>query len=290
MPRVLKPFKYFEPQTIEEACQILSQYGSEAKVLAGGTDVVVFMKKREISPKYIVYIKNIPGLDSIHYTEQDGLRIGPFVTHQSITDSSIIQGKFRLLATACNKVGTPQIRNMGTIGGNVCMAGPSQDAIPPLLALEARLKLVSVDNTRTVPIDTFFLAPFQSILRPDEILTGIEIPALPTNSAGCYRWVTKISTVDETLAGAAVIISRDISDGTCKDIKIALTSVAHTPMRAIKAEELIRNTKVSDDLVDRAAQVAADATSPRSRADYRRRMTGVLVREAINEAWMKLKG
>ena len=113
---------------------------------------------------------------------------------------------------------------------------------------------------------------------------------MPTNSAGCYRWVTKISTVDETLAGAAVIISRDISDGTCKDIKIALTSVAHTPMRAIKAEELIRNTKVSDDLVDRAAQVAADATSPRSRADYRRRMTGVLVREAINEAWMKLKG
>jgi len=288
MPRVLKPFKYFEPQTIGEAHQLLSKYGSEAKLLAGGTDVIVFMKKREIGPKYLVCINDIPGLDSIQYSEQNGLKIGPLVTHQSIADSPVINEKFGLLATACNKVGTPQVRNMGTIGGNVCMAGPSQDTIPPLLALGASLKLDGFHGLRTVPIEEFFVGPFKSVLKEDEILTGIEIPPLPSHSAGCYKWVTKISTVDETLAGAAVVLKKNESNGICEEIRIALTSVAHTPMRARKAEDVIRNHKVENGLIEQAAQIAAEETSPRSRADYRRRMTSVLVKEAINESWMEV--
>lgn len=115
----LPKFDYLEAQTIEEACSWLAKYKGKAKVIAGGTDLLVSMKKRELSPQYIINIKAIPDLDYIHYANEEGLSIGALTTLQSIADSPIIKDKFGLLATACNKVGTPQVRNMGTIGGNI---------------------------------------------------------------------------------------------------------------------------------------------------------------------------
>ena len=289
MLRVLKPFEYFEPGTVEEAIQILSTYGAKAKVLAGGTDLLILMKREEISPQYIVNIKNIPELDYIEHSQEDGLKIGALTTHQSIADSPIVRDKFGLLATACSKVGGFQIRNMGTIGGNICRAGPSQDTIPSLLVLDAKLKLVSLQGERVVPIDKFFTAPFQTVLNETELLTEIQIPTPPPRSAGCYQWFTKITTVDETLVGVAVLMALDSTGSICKDVKIGLCSVAPTPMRAKQAEELLRGKKLEDKLVEQAAQVAAEETSPRSRADYRRRMTRVLVREVLNETWQKIR-
>lgn len=289
MLRVLKPFEYFEPGTVEEAIQILSTYGAKAKVLAGGTDLLILMKREEISPQYIVNIKNIPELDYIEHSQEDGLKIGALTTHQSIADSPIVRDKFELLATACSKVGGFQIRNMGTIGGNICRAGPSQDTIPSLLVLDAKLKLVSLQGERVVPIDKFFTAPFQTVLNETELLTEIQIPTPPPGSAGCYQWFTKITTVDETLVGVAVLMALDPTGSICNDIRIGLCSVAPTPMRAKQAEELLRGKKLEDKLVERAAQSAADETSPRSRAEYRRRVTTVLVKRAINEAWQKIK-
>ena len=210
-------------------------------------------------------------------------------THESIAESPIIREEFGLLATACGKVGTPQIRNMGTIGGNICMAGPSQDTPPALLALDARLRLVGPSGERTVPVDEFFIAPFETILGHAEILTEIQIPSLPTASAGCYQWITKMSSVDETLVGVAVVMTADSADGICKDIKIGLCSVAPTPIRARRAEELLRGNKIEDRLVEQTAQVAAGETTPRSRADYRRKMTGILVKRAINETWRNIR-
>lgn len=285
----LKLFEYLEPKTVKEAVQNLSEHGAKAKALAGGTDLVVSLRKRLLNPQYIVYIKSIPGLDYIKYNQGDGLRIGAMVTHESIAESPIIREKFGLLATACGEVGTPQIRNMGTIGGNICMAGPSQDTPPALLALDARLRLVGPSGERTVPIDEFFIAPFETILGQAEILTEIQIPSLPAASAGCYQWITKMSTVDETLVGVAVVMTAGSADGICKDIKIGLCSVAPTSIRARRAEELLRGSKIEDKLVEKVAQVAADETAPRSRADYRRKMTGILVKRAINETWRKIR-
>ena len=132
MLRTLKPFEYSEPQTLKEALQVLSEYGSDAKVLAGGTDLLVSMKRKKIIPQYIVYIKGIPELDYIKHSQEDGLRIGALTTHQSVADSPVVKHKFGLLSTACSKVGSLQIRTMGTIGGNICKAGPSQDSIPAI--------------------------------------------------------------------------------------------------------------------------------------------------------------
>lgn len=288
MIRPLKPFEYFEPTTVEEAIQILSQYGNKAKVLAGGTDLLISMKKREINPQCVVYVKAIPDLDYIRYNPEDGLRIGAMATHYSIANSAIVKEKFSLLAEACSKVGTHQVRNTGTIGGNICRAGPSQDTPPALLVLDAELKLVGTSGERMVPIDKFFIAPFQNMLGEAELLTEIHVLTPPPQSAGCYHWITKRTIVDETLVGVAVLMVADSNNGICKDIKIGLCSVAPTPFRARRAEEILRGKKIESELVEQAAQVAAEETRPRSRADYRRKMAGVLVKRAINEVWQKI--
>jgi len=289
MNRVFKPFEYFGPETIEEAIKILSMYGNKAKVLAGGTDLLISMKEKKISPQYVVYIGNIPELNYIKYNQEGGLKIGALATHAAIANSPMIRGKFELLATACNKVGTPQIQNMGTIGGNICQGGPSQDTIPSLLVLDARLKVIGPQGERLVPIDEFFIAPFQTALNEAELLTEILIPTLPHKSAGCYRWITKMTTVDETLVGVAVLMVADFTKGICKHIRIGISSVAPIPFRAKGAEELIRGKKVEHKLLEQVAQAAADETRPRSRADYRRKMTKVLVKQTMDEVWKRIK-
>jgi len=287
--RVLKPFEYSEPKTVKEAAQILYMHGERAKVLAGGTDLLIDMKRGKITPQHIVYIKDISELNKIEYSKENGLRIGALSTHQSIATSSIIKDNFGLLATACSKVGTPHIRGMGTIGGNICMAGPSQDTPPALLVLGAKLRLVSTQGERVVPIDEFFIGPFQTTISEIELLTEIQIPIPPPSSASCYQRFTKITAVDETLVGVAVLMAFSTNDDICSEIKIGLCSVAPTPFRARRAEELLRGKKIGGELVQQAARVAAEETRPRSRADYRRRMTKILVERTINEVWKKIK-
>lgn len=286
---LLPRFEYSAPRTLEEACALLSQNKGNAKVLAGGTDLLVSMKKRNESPSHLIGIRAIPELDYIRYDHENGLKIGARATLQSIASSPVVKNTFEVLATACRKVGTPQVRNMGTLVGNICQAGPSQDTIPALLVLGARLKLVSSPGERVVPIDEFFEGPFQSVAKDDELLTEIQVPPLPTQSAGSWQGVPKGTEVDETLVGVAVLIVAHSSREICDDIKIGLTSVAPTPMRARRAEEVLRGNKIEEKLVEQAAQVAAEETMPRSRADYRRRMTSVLVKRAVNEAWQNVK-
>jgi CO/xanthine dehydrogenase FAD-binding subunit len=290
MKRFPMPFGYYEPKTVEEAINILSMCGTNAKVLAGGTDLLVSMKRKEISPQYVVYIKSIPELDFIEYSPEAGLKIGAVATHAAIADLPIIRGKFDFLATACNKIGTPQVRNMGTIGGNICQGGPSQDTIPSLLVLDAKLKLVGPNGERLIPIEEFFIAPFQTALNEAELLIEIQIPPLPPQTAGCYKWITKRSKVDETLVGVAVLMMFNPIKDICKDIRIGLCSVGPTPFRARRAEELLRGEKVENKLLEQVAKIAAEETRSRSRADYRRNMTKVLVKGAIDEVLEKING
>jgi len=284
----LSSFDYLAPKTVKEACSLLSKYEGRAKVIAGGTDLLISMKKRQISPQYVVSIKGIPELDYIHYSQEEGLKIGALATLQSIASSPIIKDKFGLLGTACNKIGIPQVRNMGTLGGNICNGGPSQDSIPSLLVLDAKLKLVSLQSERIVPIDKFFIGPFQTVLDEAELLTEIQIPTPPPRSDGCYQWLTKITKADETLVGVAVLMTPDSTGSLCKDIKIGLCSIAPIPMRARQAEEMLRGKKIESKIIEQASQVAAEETRPRSRADYRRQMTSVLVKRAVNEVWQKI--
>jgi CO/xanthine dehydrogenase FAD-binding subunit len=285
----LPRFDYLSPRTVGEACRLLAEYEGRAKIMAGGTDLLVSMKQQKITPGYIINIKGIPELDYISYSQEHGLRIGALATLQSVAASPVIRERFGLLGTAVNKIGTPQVRNMGTIGGNISNGGPSQDSLPGLLVLDARLKVVSLERERIVPIDEFFIGPFQTALGPKELLTEIQIPAPPPGSAGCYQWLSKLNEVDETLVGVAVLLMTDAAGDVCRDIKIGLGSVAPTPLRAVRAEEALQGRKIESEAIALAARAAAEATSPRSRAEYRRQMTSVLVERALVDVWQQAK-
>jgi len=286
---VLPGFDYLAPTSVKEACSMLEQHRGEVKVMAGGTDLLVSMKKREIRPKYVLSINKIPNMAYIAYTPENGMKIGARTALQVVADDPVVREKFGMLAAGCNKVGTPQVRNMGSIGGNICNGGPSQDSIPALLVLDARLKLVGLDGERIVPIETFFVSPFKTILADTEILTEIQIPPLKPETSGCYRWVTKISEEDETLSGVAVLLTLEPSSKICKEVKIGLTSIAPTPIRARMSEELLCGKEINESLINEVADAVAQEIRPRSRADYRRRMTRWLVKEAFNEALASIR-
>lgn len=282
-------FEYFCPSSMEEGCSLLYKHKTEAKVLAGGTDLFVKMKKKEILPRVVISLKGIQKLDLIEWDQQEGLKIGPLVTHDALVNHPIVREKFDFLAEACFKIGTRQVRNMGTLAGNLCNASPSSDASAPLMALEAKLKLVHLYGERMVSLEDFFVGPFQTILDPHEILAEIQIPKPPRSSAGSYEYVHKASSVGESLVGAAALLMMDPKDLTCREARIALSSVAPIPIRAKAAERILKEKRLGKEIAKEAAQVASDEIQPRSRPWYRREMTKVLVERAILQAMEKLR-
>ena len=290
MLRKIKEFEYFKPSTLSEAISLLAQYRGKAKILAGGTDLLIQMKQRNLTPEYLVDIKNISELDYIKHNENEGLKIGALVTHNSLVKSAVIQEKFSLLVKASLAVGSVQTRNRGTVVGNVCNASPSADTIPSLIALDASLKLISSKRERLVKIKDFFISPFKNILKETELVAEIQVPKLPAHSGGSYLWLPKITSVDETLVGVGVLIAvGDLIHKICTMARIGLGSVAPIPIRAKNAEEVLKGKRIDDIICSQAAEVAANEASPRSRAEYRREMVKVFVKRALDEAFKKIK-
>ena len=290
MLRKIKEFEYFEPSTLSEAISLLAQYGGKAKILAGGTDLLIQMKQRDLTPEYLIDIKNISELDYIKHNEDEGLKIGALVTHNSLVKSAVIQEKFSLLVEASLAVGSVQTRNRGTVVGNICNSSPSADTPPVLIALDASFKLVSIMGERIVKVEEFFRSPFKSVIKETELLTEIRIPNLPIHSGGSYLWLPKITAVDETLVGVGVLIAvDDLIHKTCTMARIGLGSVAPTPIRTKNAEEVLKGKRIEDIVCRQAAEVATNEASPRSRAEYRREMVKVFVKRALDRALKKIK-
>ncbi len=287
--RRLPPFEYLAPKTVDEALTLLKRHKGKAMVLAGGTDLLIRMKERKVAPEYLVGLKNIPGMDGIEM-EKDGkgFWVGALATHQTLAGSPLIKEKFSCLAEACRKIASPQIRSIATIGGNICNCGPSADSAAALIALGARVKLLTPRLESYVPVENFFRGPFQPRLHQGELLTAVWLPLPLPRTAGCYKYLTKRTEIDETLVGAAVSLTLD-KEGRCREVGIGLISVGPVPFRAEKAEKLLKGRKLDARLIEEAAAAAAAATSPRSRADYRREMTAVMVTRALNECYEKLQ-
>ena len=283
----LPKFDYLEAKTIDEACSLLAKYKGKARVIAGGTDLLVSMKSREITPQYIINIKAIPDLDKVHYSQKNGLTIGALTTLHDIESSPIIRERFPILAAAVHQTGPPHIRNMGTIGGNLCNAAPSADTAPPLIGLGARVKINGLNKERVVAVEEFFVGPGESVLQSDEILTEIQIPNPPPHTQGVYLKLPARTTVDIAVVGVAVVVTLDAKGMNVADIKIILGAVAPTPIRARIAEDIIKGKAIEDELIERAAQAAEEEARPisdiRGLADYRRQMVKVLVNQAIRQ-------
>lgn len=280
----LPRFEYLAAQTVAEACSLLSQYGKAAEIIAGGTDLLVKMKERELPPQYLVGLKGITDLDYIDYDEVDGLRIGALTSNDSIAGSVVIRERFGLLSEAAAKMGTPQIRNMGTIGGNLCNAAPSADTAPPLIALGAKVKLVSSKGERTILLEEFFTGPGETVLQIDELLTEIQVPKQIPGTRGVYLKLFPRGAVDIAAVGVAVLLILG-EEGACSDAKIVLGAVAPTPMRATRAEAVIKGKQDKNEVIGEVAETASEEARPisdvRCSADYRREMVKVLTRRAL---------
>ena len=303
----MKRFDYLKPTTLDEALSLLNQYGEKAKLIAGGTDVIVMIKQKTMAPDILISLQGIPGLDQIQYNGT--LNIGPMVTHRAIEKSEIIRKNFTALTDAADVLGSVQIRNVATIGGNISTAAPSADTAPPLLALGAQIKLKSMKIARTIPIEQFFIGPGETILEKGEILTEILIPKPLPNTGSAYWKLQRRLALDLPILGVGVLISLDKATVTCsdllcttssistvlhsleeeelicKEIRIALGVAAPTPIRAKRAEELLRGRKLSDELLEKVAFTASEEAQPRDsirgEAWYRRDMIKVLVKRMV---------
>lgn len=281
-------FEYHAPRSVAEAVDQLSLYGKNAKVFAGGTDLFVSMKKREVLPEHLINLKEIEELKNTHHDEAEGFRIGALVTLGELERSKIVKERFPILWDAIDVMAAPQIRNLGTIGGNLCSAVPSADTAPPLITLGATVTIAGSAGERTVLVEDLFKGPGESVLAPDEILTEILIPAPPDNSGGAYFKLMRRNALDLALVGVAVSLRLDGDRKVCEEARIALGAVAPTPTRALKAEEVLQGRNIDDDLAAQAGRVASEEARPitdiRASEEHRREMVGVLTKRAIMTA------
>ena len=280
-------FNYIKASTLTEALEVISRLG-DVKVLAGGTDLVVDLKIGRYKPKNIV---DISGIKELNYIRDEGheIRIGALTKLQEIAESPIIRSKAPVLAKAANEMASWQVRNIATIGGNLCNASPAADTAPPLLALGAKLRLVSQEGEREVPITEFFKGPRKTELRNGEILKEIVIP-YNEGSGQYYIKLGRRSAFTLSIVSVATVVK--VSAGKFSDVRIALNAVAPTPVRAKKAEEFLKGKEVNLGNIDEAAKLVLEHISPitdvRASAEYRKEMAVVLTRDALVGALKEL--
>jgi carbon-monoxide dehydrogenase medium subunit len=283
---------YFEPKTLSEALGLLAKYGEEAKVIAGGTDVLVDMKYKE-EPGCLINIKRIPGLDTIR--ENGGsLRIGPLVTIHELESNHVVRQRLSLLWEAAHQFASLQIRNTATIGGNICRASPSGETLAPLLVLEAKGKLAFAEGDRSEPFSSLFQGPGKTSLGSKGLLTEIEVPYPASGSRGAYLKHAVRGAMDIAMVGVAVLVTPDAAKNSVQEARIGLGAVAPTPIRATKTEALLRGKPLNAALVKEAAATAASESSPisdqRSSAEYRRWIVEALTRRGLEQSWKAATG
>jgi carbon-monoxide dehydrogenase medium subunit len=283
---------YFEPKSISDALSLLSKHGAEAKVIAGGTDVMVDIKFKE-EPGCLVNIKKIPSLSGIH--ENGGsLRIGALTTIRDLETSALVRDKLPVLWEASHQFASLQVRNTATIGGNICRASPSGETLTPLLVLDAKAVLAFSDGEKTEPFSSFFQGPGKSSVGSKGLLTEIEIPYPAAGSKGVYLKHAVRGAMDIAMVGVAVLLTPNTGKNNIQDVRIGLGAVAPTPIRASKTEALLRGKPLGSVLLKEAAALAASESSPisdqRSSAENRRWIVEALTRRGLAQTWKAATG
>jgi carbon-monoxide dehydrogenase medium subunit len=282
----LKPFEYFQPSSLGELLPLLEKFGSEGRIVAGGTDLVPQLKAEEVpTPKCVFDIENLDELAFIR--EKDGaVRIGPVVKHSVLQSSPIIRKKIPLLAEAIGHLATPQIRNVGTIGGNLCNASPCADSAPPLMVLGAELRILGPDGERMIPLEKFFSFAKITALDRKEVLAEIIVKPQPEGFGGAFMKVGRRAGHDLALASGAALIR--VQQGRIEDVRIALGSVAPTTIRAKKTENYLKGRKYSEKNLTQAAEIAAAEVKPisdvRASAEYRRHAVRAIIEITLERA------
>lgn len=285
----MQVIEYFEPASAAEAVGLLSQYKGRAKVIAGGTDLLVDMKSRRYGPQYIISLQAIPGLQSIQYDGKEGLRLGSMVTMRALELSMELRQRYPAISQAATDFTHVAIRNLATLGGNLCHGVPSADLAPPLIAYAARARVAGPGGEREILLEDFFLGPRQTALRAEEILVEVRVPALSADTRSVnFRFSPRATGLPVIVVCVAARV--DPETKICRDVRIVLGNVAPSVIRAIGAEELIKGKRVDAELIDRAAQAAHSEARPRAgslraSAWYKKEVVRVYTRQALTEVF-----
>ncbi len=279
----MKPFTFLSPTTVEEAIDLFGRHSETAKFMAGGTDVIVKVKEEWMEPDYIISLNKIEGLKDLKKNEATKeLSIGAAVTHATLEKSLMIQNEYPIIYDAVSNIGSLQVRNVGTIGGNLINAVPSADGAVPMIALDGVALLHGPDGERSVEVKDLFIEPYKTILKPGEILKKITIPPQEPNTGSAYIKFGRRAAMELPLIGIGVLLTLEDDLETCKKARIVLGVAAPTPMRAFDAEKSLTGRKITEDLLAAAGVIAADESkvrdSVRGKAWHRKEMIRVQVR------------
>lgn len=281
------PFEYRTPKNLKEVHATLKEFGGDAKLIAGGTALVIMMKQRLVRPSCLVSLGSVRGLNGIELKD-GGLKIGGLATHRTVEDSSLVRRRLPMLAETYHHVATLRIRNMATVGGGLAHADPNQDPPPSLIALGATVKATSANGSRVLQLDEFFKDYYETVLNPDEIITEVFIPKVAPNTGAAYIKFLPRTADDYATVSAAAVLTLDKTKKTIADVRIALGSVGATPIRATAAEAVLRGQPIKADGFAEAGEKAKEAVDPvsdfRGSAAYKKDMAAVFVRRALEKA------
>jgi carbon-monoxide dehydrogenase medium subunit len=268
---------------------LLDRHGDDARLIAGGTALVLQMKQRFAQPSQVIGLRQLAGTEGLGAIEEIGgeLRVGALCTLKQLEDSPLLRKRIPLLAETTSRVATRRIRAMATMGGALVNGDPNQDPPPTLVALGATADLTSGDGVRTCPVEELFVDYYETDVRPGEVLTAVNVPIPAEDTFGAYLKFLPRTADDYATVSVAAVVSRD-ADNACRDVRIVLGAAGVTPVRANAAEDMLRGQELTDDAIRAAASTVPDAVDPlddfRGSADYKREMAGVFVRRALVRA------
>ena len=283
---ILPKFEFIEPETFEEVNQIVEKNRGDAALIAGGTDLLVNMKKKTIKPKILVSLEKINSLKQINYSDPEGLTLGSMVTINELSGNPLIRQKFLLLSIAAAKIGSLQVRNRATVGGNICTARPAGDTIGPLLAYGAKVQLVKGKENRWETLEKFITGPGKTTKKEGEVLAAITIKPFADNTGVSYIKYGVRKAME--IAMVSITTSLTFDGNKCQAASIVLGAVGPTFIRSIDAEESLRSSEVTLSVAEKAAELAAACCTPitdvRASAEYRRELARILTKRGIMEA------
>jgi carbon-monoxide dehydrogenase medium subunit len=283
----MTPFEYRTPNNLQDIHRELKEFGTDAKLIAGGTALVIMMKQRLLRPACLISLRSLSGLNGIAQKD-GGLHIGSLATQREVETSSLVRRRVPLLAETYGHVATIRVRNIATVGGGLAHADPNQDPPPTLIALGATIGVSSAESSREIPLEEFFADYYETVLRPDEVINGISVPAMPAGSGAAFIKFLPRTADDYATVSASAVVTLDRSKKTFKDVRLALGSVATTAIRAREAEAVLRGQPVKPEGLREAAEKVKQAVDPisdfRGSSSYKREMAGVIARRALEKA------
>jgi carbon-monoxide dehydrogenase medium subunit len=299
-------FDFAAPSSLQDVFALLEQHGDDARLVAGGTALIIMMKQGLLRPELLVSMGRVPGLNGIEAmalpppslpssiegatgaSPNGGLRIGALATHYEVETSPLVRERCPVLSETLHHVATVRIRNVGTLGGNLAHADPNQDPPVTLIALDASVELASAAGDRVIPVEELFTDYYETVLRPGEMLRAIRVPGLPPRSVAVYRKFLPRTADDYATVAVAARLTFDPSGERCEDVRLALGSVGSTPIRARRAEAVLRGQPLTEDAIRAAAAIVPSEVDPlddiRGSADYKRDMAEVWTRRALTQA------